>query len=264
MKRKTLLLTLALLPIGLPFAKITDSKQEGWFWYKYEKPEEKEKKKKEDKKKEQTQEVKEPPKVSVFLTDDELKKLDVDTFQKHHEWALKNAMSNPTKENILYYLKVKEIMETRSAEFANLVNFYEMQALQKERSQQELALYREAQSEERRRFINKIIEENREDFAILFFKRDDCQYCQAQKQILDSFMATYNFNVVPVDIVLNPQVAKKFNVTAVPTLVLIYRKSKEPFYVALGVISLSDLTNRVIFGIRYLKGEVKPQDWGRF
>ena len=116
--------------------------------------------------------------------------------------------------------------------------------------------YKETESERR----NKIAI-SRDDFAIIYFASNTCSYCVEQDRILGYFKGRNNWTIKRVDKDQNPELAAKFNVTMTPTLLLI-RKGVDDFMpITSGIISLSDLEDRVFMGIRLMNKETTPENF---
>ncbi|MBI3755298.1 MAG: conjugal transfer protein TraF [Deltaproteobacteria bacterium] len=224
-------------------------KGSGWYWYEDTKEEGKEEKKTEQ----QPQPATKPDPWE--MTTDELKKLIDDT--------KKNAVANPTPENVLEYIEAQDVARKKASAFA--ASYMLMMQTHPEYSTAPYypittpgrdALYKIKNDE-----LAEVIGSAREDFALIYFMRPTCEYCQAQTGILKYFINKYGWDIKPVNIEEEPQAAYRFNVTTVPHLLLIYKKTGDFMPVATGVISLDGLENTLSRTIRYMRGEIKPSQF---
>lgn len=226
----------------------TDPKK-GWYWYEVEKEE----------KKDEKQDVKDeyPSRPVDPWT------MDADEFKKNLEEIRKEAIRNPTIENVKNYIALQDVARKKSVAFAHVYTL----VLQKYPQYTTAgdypsalpgsdALYKMRQTE-----VSSLISENKENFAMVYFFRVDCPFCAAQSNILKYFIDKYGWEVRPVDIARNPELAYRFNVTTVPFILVVSRISNDYMPVAVGVASLSELERNVYRGVRYLIGEVTPMQF---
>lgn len=66
--------------------------------------------------------------------------------------------------------------------------------------------------------INQYLFKNKQDFALLFFVQPGCVYCQHQLPVIGEFQNQSGWYVKTIDIIQNPEVRSKFNVSATPSL----------------------------------------------
>jgi conjugal transfer pilus assembly protein TraF len=104
-----------------------------------------------------------------------------------------------------------------------------------------------------------LIMKSKPNFALIMFTKTGCGFCDAQKGILQFFIQKFRWPVKYVDIGKSPSVIAKFGVEQTPTLLLIKKGEENYIPLSSGVISLDDLETRVYESIRYLNGDVKPE-----
>ncbi len=175
----------------------------------------------------------------------------------------KKAVQRPTKENVREHLYVKDLARRKSVAYTNsyMLALQENPDLSLESSMPiapgaKAIQYKETESERR----NKIAT-SRDDFAIIYFSSPTCPYCVEQDKILGYFKGRNNWTIKKVDKDMYPEMAAKFNVTMTPTLLLI-GKGKEDFIpITSGIISLTELEDRVFMGIRLLNKETTPENY---
>jgi conjugal transfer pilus assembly protein TraF len=85
-----------------------------------------------------------------------------------------------------------------------------------------------------------------------------------QQAILRFFEERYAWEVKKIDITEETALASMFNVTTVPTILLVYRYSQEPIIISAGVVSLDDMEERLYRGIRLLSGEITPEEYSLY
>lgn len=251
-----------------------DDQKKGWYWY--ENPPEKPKEKKAEQKpepktepkpkQEQTSELKtivrKLPSLKDYTTE-QLWNMHPDDFQKVLDEFHKKAVMKPSEENMYEYLVVYDIARRKALAVANV----QVAMMQKHPefnvgSDYPIAApgrgaYTRATSKE----ITNKISNGRGDFGLIFFYADNCEYCIEQENILKYFIDKYNWETKKIEINSNPRIASRFNVTTVPYLMLIYKKSEDYFPVSVGVISLNDMEERIYRGMRLLTGETTMEDY---
>lgn len=205
------------------------------------------------------------PKLQRYALD-QLANMDPDDFQKYAEKVKKDAVRQPTEENVMHYYEVQEVARTKAVAFANASQLiwqkYPNLSVAKDypiATPGRNALTRQ-QSEERERFLAQA----RDEFALLYFRADSCEFCSEQDGILDFFTERYGWQVKSIEIDEQPGLAGKFNIQTTPTLVLIHRDSPDFIPVTAGVASASEIEEKLYRGIRLLKGEVGTEDFGLY
>jgi conjugal transfer pilus assembly protein TraF len=225
----------------------------GWWWYETQPP---------------VTEEKEKPAESKLqrYTPDQLANMDPDDFQQYAEKAKKDAVRQPTEENVMHYYEVQEVARTKAVAFANASQLiwqkYPNLSVAKDypiATPGRNALTRQ-QSEERERFLAQA----RDEFALLYFRSNSCGFCSEQDGILSFFTERYGWQVKSIEIDEQPGLAGKFNIQTTPTLVLIHRDSPDFIPVTAGVASASEIEEKLYRGIRLLKGEVGTEDFGLY
>jgi len=170
------------------------------------------------------------------------------------------AVAVPTVENVARYIELQDVARRKSVAFANVYQMVMQTHPEFSISSQypsttpgirALTLMR---SDE----IDTSIREASGDFAMIYFYRPDCRFCRAQDGILAYFIDRYSWNVKRVNIYKEPEAASRFNVSVVPYILLVYRETGKYMPVSAGVVSLTDLEERLYRSIRYLRGDTSP------
>lgn len=243
-----------------------DSKR-GWYWYEQEK---KEKEKKEVKKEVKT-EPKEEPQKEVKHRIPSLKDYDYNSLWNMHPddfQALltdfqKKAVMAPTEENVKEYYFVQDLARRKAMAFTN-VTAYVMQKnpdLQVENDYPNVTPGRAEYITAISKGKSSKIRQGSDDFALIYFFSPGCQYCMTQNSILKFFEDKYKWEVKKVNVEENMAAVARFNITNVPFVILIYKKSEDYLAVTKGPISLEEMEDRIYEGIRLFLGETKPENF---
>ena len=226
----------------------------GWFWYKNPPKKEKLKKKKQQ-----------PSKSFVMktYTYKQLWNMYPDQFHKVLEFALKQAVQNPTPENVKQYLILQDIARRKAYAFSNVVGY----VTQKTPSLNLYKDYPENAPGIRMRVglmehdIDETMKANRNDYALLFFYKPGCQYCEIEQQILAYLQDEDGWQIMPINIYKRYVVAARFNIRFVPEVILIHKGSPQWIPVATGVTALNIVKRNIYRGIMYFQHKLSPENW---
>lgn len=238
-------------------------------YYNYEDPPAKDPEPPKAKKKQQVEQTETPAKKERRIpslkdyTAQELWDMYPDDVVELEEDFRKKAVQHPTKENVKEHLYIKDLARRKAVAYTNsyMVALQENPDMNLERDLPMIpgakaVMYKETESERR----NKIAI-SRDDFALIYFASTTCSYCVEQDKILGYFKGRSNWTIKKVDKDMNPEMASRFNVTMTPSLLLI-RKGRDDFmHITSGIISLTDLEDRVFNGIRLMNNETKPENY---
>jgi len=255
-----LLLSLLLAGVSQAVAIYGEPAKRGWWWYELPAPPS-----------EEDDMPEAPPPESgaaapARLSSEILRDLHPDAFQAYMQAMEKEAVRRPTVDNVRHYYEVQNIARQKAAAFTHVAEYvwqkYPELSVAKDYplAAPGRAALTSAQVEERRQLLAAA----REDFALLYFHAPDCPFCREQEQILRYFSERFGWTVRPVDTARRPDLAARFGVETVPALLLIHRESPEYLPVAAGVTSAAEIEARLYRGIRYLGGQVGPQDFGLY
>ncbi|MDX8402224.1 MAG: conjugal transfer protein TraF [Mariprofundaceae bacterium] len=231
------------------FKPFFEDKERGWFWYE-RMPETKKDKKKETKR----PEFPFPPKT-IAQARKQLKEL------------AERAVMHPTEANLVAYIRLQNWVNEKSERFANAWK----QALW---MHPELDYSVEHPTDARALVIRRAsldVRTNREMASIarrhglIFVFRSDCPYCHAESPMLKRFAMRYGFSVIPVSQdgrglpewpspERDTGISRQFGVRSVPALFLVNPKRREVFPVAFGLVSESELSQRIIAIVRTREG----------
>jgi conjugal transfer pilus assembly protein TraF len=237
--------------------------KDGWWWYETEP--EKEQKEQEEK----PPEGQSPPKTLPSLSDytiEELWNMHPDDFQALLTEFMKKAVMSPTVETVREYYVMQDIARRKSLAFANVAATV-MQTHPELTTASAYPITTPGQNARVRLQSSEIeakIRTSKDEFAILYFFSPTCEYCKAQRNILAFFTDKYGWQVKPINIEQDPNLAARFNVNTVPYLLLIYKYKRDYIPISAGVIALSEMEKKLYRGIRLLSGEITPEEFSLY
>ena len=186
-----------------------------------------------------------------------------DDFKALQTRFLKQAVQYPTEQNVVAYMTLADISRRKALAFTNVETMMSQQHPElttqgnyPTNTPGQTALVRMRMQEEDQTILN-----NRDDFALIIFTQQGCGYCKAQESILSYFVDKYGWPVRDEDIHQKPNLATRFNITTTPTILLVSKQFQKYMPISVGVITMSDLTDRLYRSIRYMKGEITPKQW---
>ncbi len=230
----------------------------GWYWYEKEKMPRKEAK--EDK-------LKSPRLPSLKdYTASTLWDMHPDDFQTLLMDFQKKAVMSPTEDNVAEYYYVQDIARRKSLAFANVAAtvMQKYPQLSVARDYPTAVPGRNALTRQQRDEITKKIEESRADYGLIYFYSPACQYCIEQEGIVRYFEERYGWEVKRMDTTQDTHLSSMFDITVTPTIILLHRDTPDPIIVSTGVVSLSDMEERIFRGVRLLAGEISPEEYSLY
>jgi conjugal transfer pilus assembly protein TraF len=228
----------------------------GWYWYEKQpsKPDKKEEEKKQAKRK--------VPSLKDYAKED-LWNMHPDDFQPLLKEFHKKAVQTPSEQNVYEYYAVQDIARRKALAYTNVSGL----VMQKYPELSVATDYpvatpgRNAIVRQQAREIGTKIREAKDDYALLYFYSPDCAYCVEQDAILQFFVEKYGWEIKKLDIERETRLAGMFNITGVPRLILIYRKSQDYLPITAGVASMAEIEEKVFRGMRLLAGEITPEEY---
>lgn len=224
--------------------------QKGWYWYEVEK------------------EGKEEP-VTELGSSQPLDagadpwEMPVEDFRELLEKTKKDTVANPTVENMLKYIELQDVARRKALAFANVYQLVMQKhpefttASTNPTAVPGIDALHALKSEE----VESEIYAAKNDFALVYFHKPDCQFCRAQNWILRYFTDKYGWSIKAVNLYEEPESVYRFNVTTVPYILTVYKATGEYMPVTVGVASLTELEQKLYRAIRYLRGEVTPSQF---
>lgn len=239
-------------------------RKRGWFWYEQRPMEE--------------EPEKDPikpivPAASVDATEknertikevpiEELWNMHPDDFQHLLTRQQKKAVQFPTEDNVAMYLRTQDVARRKALAYTNTAQLVMQKSaialgdVYPTSTAGSLARVQMQQEE-----IGKTIADARGDHAILFFVKEGCGYCEKQAQVLAYFTEKYGWEVKPIDIGRQPDLATRFNITATPTLLLIKQGEEQYMPISVGIIALSEMEPKLYQAVRFLRGDTSPESF---
>ena len=240
--------------------------KEGYWWYEVKKEKEKEEKKKQEVKAEKKTERKEkkneeewkPEKPLEAYTYKELLKMPVSKFRKLLNYYRDLAISNPTEKNVYYYYNLVDVARKKALLFmAQTMNvMYKYPSLYVGKDVPVIDPGIQAEFKQKKESDFAFLEELKKDFGLILFVKEGCPYCEVEKKIV-SYLFSQGVPVKIVDVSVRPDVVERFAIQAVPTAILVYRKTGKYLPVAVGIVSLSELERNMATAASFLKGKKK-------
>lgn len=231
--------------------------KEGWFWYKDELPKPKEKKK------EVTNKDKDRSPSLKDYSYDQLWQMHPDDFQELLMKFQKKAVQTLTPADTKEYYVMQDIARKKSLAFANLTGYVmqtspelSVDAANPLTAPGRNALVRSVSTE-----IDDRLKKSSEDFAMIYFYSPQCHFCVEQDGIMKYFQKKYAWEIKKIDITREVTLASQFNVISTPYIILVYKHSKDFIPITAGVVSLTDMEERLDRGMRLLTGELTPDNY---
>ena len=225
--------------------------KQGWWWYQQEPEEDPE-----------TPEKKRLPEMKDFSYQ-QLWNMYPDDFHELLNTFMKKAVQKPDEKTVMDYLVMQDIARRKSLAFAAVISYVNQknQELGTQSVYPFTAPGQSAMVSMRVRAQERTLAGAREQFALIMFTRQGCDFCVAQASILEFFVNKYGWPVRAVDMDDNPNMAAKFNITMAPTLIMVDKESKQSIPISVGVMSMSDLVLKIYRSVRFMRGEITPQQW---
>lgn len=224
--------------------------QKGWYWYEVEK----------DKKEKATAELDAP---TLLDTSADPWEMPVEEFKELLEKTKNIAVANPTIENMFKYIDLQDVARRKALAFANVYQLVMQKhpefttASTNPTAVPGIDALHALKSEE----VESEIYAAKNDFALVYFHKPDCQFCRAQNGILRYFTDKYGWSIKTVNLYDDLESAYRFNVMTVPYVLTVYKATGEYMPVTVGVASLNELEQKLYRAIRYLRGEVTPSQF---
>jgi len=226
-----------------------DDVKKGWYWYKVEREKPKDKKKETDK----------VPRINPWT-------VPAKEFKKMLNDSLETAVTEPTVDNVMRYVELKDIARKKALAFTNVYQLVVQANPQYNTASQNPTITPgiHALTVMRRQEVSACVNEAADDFAMIYFYKPDCRFCAVQSKILAFFMDSRPWMVKKVNVYEYPDAALRFNVTTVPYILLVSRESGEYMPVSVGIVSLDDLENRLCRSVKFMRHEISPEQFSLY
>lgn len=228
-------------------------KKRGWYWKEPEK-------KVEEEKKEPEQYV---PVLKQY-TVDELWKMHPDQFRELMSKAFKRALQTLSVDDVKEYLIIQDIAQKKASAYMSVAGYLVATTPELNVEKDKPIVYggRVAQLKLEAEKKRKYLTEGISDFAILYFKKKGCPYCEVMDGVVGNFRKRYpHWQIREIFIDERPDLSSRFNITFTPAFVLLKRELRDGIPFMYGATSLSDFEDALYRSIRFLKGEIGPEEW---
>jgi conjugal transfer pilus assembly protein TraF len=247
-----LALTLVLASSGFGSDLYQRERHRGWWWYEDppKKPEEK------------------PPAALPVpeFTPEQLAEMDPDRLKDYADQVLKEAVRLPSEANVHRHYRVQDVIRRKAMAFTNASEmiWQKYPELSTAKDTPVAAPGRRAVTREQGEERLRILAMARDDFALLYFRSDECPFCQDQDGILSYLQSRIGWEIEPIDIDLAGELATRLGVRTTPSLVLIQKGNPEFFPIATGVTSAEEIENHLFRAVRLLTGTVTPDNFNLY
>lgn len=169
------------------------------------------------------------------------------------------SIMRPTEDNVRRYMELEVAVVRRASRFADVAQRVawahpelDMTLEGRPVNAQAIEVFDKRQMSERAETVKALSQ----DHVLLFFFRSDCPYCHAFAPTLAGFSARYGISIVPIsvdgaglaefkDFRVDNGIARRLNVTSVPTVFLAQPATGEIQPVGFGPLSESQLLERL-------------------
>jgi conjugal transfer pilus assembly protein TraF len=190
--------------------------------------------------------------------------------RKNIEQKLHTAIVEPTRENLISYITAQKALMDQSQHFAEMWKQVVMttpsldETLQHPVDQNACHLYYAAQHQHIEKQIKKLASE----YGLFFFFRKNCAYCHHFSHIVKRFSQKYGWSVLGISLdggtlpefphaKQNNGIAERLNISHVPALIALHPKTAQLIPLAYGLVSESEIEQRVELLTRIPEGAQK-------
>lgn len=180
----------------------------------------------------------------------------VDEYREYAVWK-------PTTETVRWYYEVQDAARRRARAFMNVTELVMLEnpTLNMQTVYPANPAGEQARVAERTRSVEERLALEAPRAALILLSRASCEYCAAQREILQFFAQKHGWEVRELDIDMNPAAAARFNTDFVPTTVLIFRDQPLWQPVSVGVETVENIEEGVYSALRYVSGETAAEQY---
>lgn len=240
----------------------SDSKQ-GWWWYdRDKKQEETAEEKAPDEAPKQQKKAKKYPSLKEY-TYEQVWDMDPAEFQELFDGFRAKAVRRPTEANVKEYYQVSEIARKKALAFTNTSDYvwqkYPELSVKADYPITPPGMIAKSSMEKKER--KQVLQQNRDNFALVVFTKPGCSYCEAEDKILKWFSSNTGWVVKHVDISRQPGMAARFGITITPTLIMIQKGNQDFTPISAGVVTAEELEDRTYRTVRLMRGDTTPDQY---
>jgi len=203
-----------------------------------------------------------PPKYS----DKQLWEMHPDRFAPYMDEVKKWAVKTLAPADVAEYQRVQDLMRRKTRAFVGVTGY--VQAMGANRANawdMDMPITtpgRNAAVQQEREEVQRTLDQAAGKYALVFVKSRGCLHCRTQEGIVRQFREKHpGWKVEPLYVEERPDVATMMKITATPTLVLIKGGDSKEETLAIGVVSLDAMEQRLFRLVRLKEGKVKPQEF---
>lgn len=222
-------------------ASFFERKAEGWHWY-------------QSLSDNKAKEEKQSSSVSIPQTPSQ----QIESQRKNLETKLHTAIVAPTRENLMAYITAQKALMDQSQKFSDVWKQVVMttpsldETLQHPVDQNARHVYYGEQHSKTKKRIMRLAAE----YGLFFFFRKNCSYCHHFAPIVKRFAENYGWSILAISLdggtlpefpnaKQNNGIAERLNITHVPALIALHPKTGQLIPLAYGMISESEIEQRV-------------------
>jgi conjugal transfer pilus assembly protein TraF len=194
---------------------------------------------------------------------EELSKLHPKDLEKMIEDYREYALWKMSPETVRWYFEMQDAARVRARAFMNVTGLVMLENPQLNMH----TVYptnpagEQARITQRTRVIGEKLATAAGRAALVMLSREGCEYCEAQRGILQHFATKHGWDVRELDLDRHPQAALRFGTQFVPTTILIFRDQPVWQPVSVGVETVENVEEGVYSALRYVSGEVAPEQY---
>jgi len=240
----------------------SDSKQ-GWWWYDRDKKQEETAEEKEpDEGPKQKKKAKKYPSLKEY-TYEQMWDMDPAEFQELFDGFRAKAVRRPTENNVKEYYQMSEIARKKALAFTNTSDYvwqkYPELSVKADYPVTPPGMIAKSSMEKKER--KQILQQNRDNFALVVFTKPGCSYCETEDKILKWFSSNTGWVVKNVDITQQPGMAARFGISITPTLIMIQKGNQDYTPISAGVVTAEELEDRTYRTVRLMRGDTTPDQY---
>ncbi len=231
-------------------------RSDGWFNYNWQKP-----------RATQPDATADPaPKAPRSYSDAELWQMHPDPFQAHLEEVKKWAVMTLKPADVARYQTIQDIAARKASAFSAVAGYLNEKNRDKAQAWDQAmptnnpgrkATYIKRQAE-----IEGLLHAQAGNYGLVFLHSRHCVHCRTQEGILRQFRRSYPaWRIETVDVDERPDIAAFFNLQVTPTLVLLKDGDPNEEVIAIGVVGVNQLVDRIYRKLRVKEGLIEPEEY---
>ncbi len=204
------------------------------------------------------------PKEDKKKTVGQIHTMKPEAFRKLMSQKLETAVQYPTQQNVYEYMVMLDISKKKAQAFSSVMAWVGQNhpELSGQVNFPVSAPGQRAWFAEAGKDMEQTLDKARDRFALVMFSSEQCSYCTAQDKILGFFTRRYQWKVKKLDLKTHQNLAQRFGVTMVPSVILLHRDTQKVLPVSTGVISMDELKKNIYQSVLMFEGKITPEQYG--